>query len=377
VEMRRYANMKSKEALENTNNNVAWGLRHDCIVCDYCQNMALPFFGKDQPGATYYYSPLTMICFGVANVGIAKHKLKAFIYNEGDGSKGGNSVSSFLFNYLKQQGWYDTTKGSRKELTIIMDNCGGQNKNRMVLRFAVLLVELGVYERVNCTFLVAGHTKNSCDRLFNLLKLQYRPHNIFVEDDLMEKLNHHELIEAYRVKDEDFKDFDSFEDSYYRKLESGSVNAYQQFFAVKEFKIKDRGGEEAIRDTRGYLFRQVTTAEGREVQQQDLKKRGLDRDVMRDSFPGLLSIVPPLGVRPIKQVEMYDRWRKFVPLAHQDDPIYNMPDADTIAKVKGERGKKKTVVDDDVVDDGKKSPEGGAAAMPAATALEDLEMAHI
>ena len=207
--------------------------------------------------------------------------------------------------------------------------------------------------------------------------MQYRPHNIFIEDDLLEKLNHHELITAYRVKAEDFKDFDSFEDSYYRRLESGSVNAYQQFFAVKEFKIKDRGGEEAIRDTRGYLFRQVTTAEGREVQQQDLKKRGLDRDVMRDSFPGLLSIVPPLGVRPIKQVEMYDRWKKFVPLAHQDDPIYNMPDADTIAKVKGERGRKKTATtEEDVVDDAK-SPEGGSTAMPAAEQDGDLPMANV
>jgi CxxC motif-containing protein (DUF1111 family) len=26
------------------------------IVVDYCQNMEMPFFGKDQPGETYYYT---------------------------------------------------------------------------------------------------------------------------------------------------------------------------------------------------------------------------------------------------------------------------------------------------------------------------------
>ena len=46
-------------------------------------------------------------------------------------------------------------------------------------------------------------------------------------------------------------------------------------------------------------------------------------------------------------------------MAHQDDPIYNMPDADTIAKVKGERGKKKQAATaEDNGTDGK-SPEGG------------------
>ena len=31
-----------------------------CFVADYAQNMCLPNFASEQPGATYYYSPLLL-----------------------------------------------------------------------------------------------------------------------------------------------------------------------------------------------------------------------------------------------------------------------------------------------------------------------------
>jgi hypothetical protein len=50
-----------------------------------------------------------------------------------------------------------------KELNLFFDNCGGQNKNRMVLRLLPLLVGLRVAKTVRAAFLVRGHTKNDCD----------------------------------------------------------------------------------------------------------------------------------------------------------------------------------------------------------------------
>jgi hypothetical protein len=70
-----------------------------------------------------------------------------------------------------------------------MDNGTGQNKNKMVLRYALILVELGYYKEVNIIFLVAGHTKNACDRLFNALKSKYRESDIFSADKLIEVLS--------------------------------------------------------------------------------------------------------------------------------------------------------------------------------------------
>ena len=64
-----------------------------------------------------------------------------------------------------------------------MDNCAGQNKNKMVLRYALILVELGYYKEVNIM------TVFSCDRVFNALKSKYRESGIFSADKLIEVLS--------------------------------------------------------------------------------------------------------------------------------------------------------------------------------------------
>jgi hypothetical protein len=108
--------------------------------------MGLPFMGAHQPGETYYFSPLTVNCFGITNVGYDKAKLTAFVYHEGEGKKGGCNVASLLTKYLDNEGLIKRHgRGSRKELNIVMDNCGGQNKNRFVIRLACLYVELWYY----------------------------------------------------------------------------------------------------------------------------------------------------------------------------------------------------------------------------------------
>jgi hypothetical protein len=80
-----------------------WSEATDTIVGDYCQNLALPYLGEHQPGETYYFSPLTINCFGIANVGLPKAQLSAYIYHEGEGKKGGNNVASLLRKYLDEQ----------------------------------------------------------------------------------------------------------------------------------------------------------------------------------------------------------------------------------------------------------------------------------
>jgi len=126
--------------------------------------------------------------------------------------------------HLAEMGCINKTKGPRKELAVIMDNCGGQKKNRMVIRLAPLIVELGLYKKVNFAFLVARHTKNSCDHLFNILKLKYRKSDIFSIEMLVKTVNQCHLVDAVRAKEDDFKDYDKFLNLIYKGIESGTVN---------------------------------------------------------------------------------------------------------------------------------------------------------
>ena len=52
-------------------------------------------------------------------------------------------------------------------LYIQLDNCYRENKNKYVIGFCCLLVELGVFEKIKIGFLMVGHTHEDVDQLFS------------------------------------------------------------------------------------------------------------------------------------------------------------------------------------------------------------------
>jgi hypothetical protein len=304
----------------------------DTILGDYCQNLALPYLGEHQPGETYYFSPLTVNCFGIANVGLPKAMLTSYIYHEGEGKKGGNNVASLVHKYLDEQGWINRGRAARKELNIIMDNCGGQNKNKYVLQLAPLFVELKYYRRVNIIFLVAGHTKNAADRLFNLLKLTYRKSQVYNMDQLEEMLNRNQYVECIKVGKEDFKDYGSFEDSLYKTQPlSGHTKKYQLFYCTDENPTVLIGKEDNISTTEHRM---------------DLKKNSeVERSQILNDFDveRMDKLNDVEGIRLIKQVELYTKWRKHVPDEYKS-PLYDHPGEDVLQSVKDDRKNKKKYI---------------------------------
>jgi len=168
------------ELLQDKTEKKPWSKMQDVFIADYCQNMECPYFDLSQPGDTYYFSCISVFCFGISNVGIKDHPLRAYIYLEGEGKKGGNNVASLLMKHLNETGCVDKAKGPRNELTIIMDNCGNQNKNQMVIQLAPLL----------------GHTKNSSNHLFNVMKMKYRKSDIFSAEILVKTISKCNLVDA-------------------------------------------------------------------------------------------------------------------------------------------------------------------------------------
>ena len=54
-------------------------------------------------------------------------------------------MSSLIIDYVRTN-LVKVGQPPMKELNIIMDNCAGQNKNRMVIRTAPYLIESGLFE---------------------------------------------------------------------------------------------------------------------------------------------------------------------------------------------------------------------------------------
>ena len=275
------------------------------FVADYAQNMYLPNFASSQPGATYYYSPLNTYCFGVVNGSTRPSKLFGHIYLEDRGKKGGDNVASMLWKQLKLSGLVpeDNTKPATaaKEINIVMDNCGGQNKNNMVLRMLLFLVKLGVCKVARAIFLVRGHTKNDCDRLFNLMKKIYRKSDCFSEDELMEAVGSHEDVTPVGVLDGEFFDFNRVQDKYLKKLVS-EVNQNHIF------EVNSAGPG----DSNFMTVYECDTAPPKHLML--VKPLYQHEDWIGEAMEDLFGKPKPtVGLQEIKWLELYDKWGPLIP----------------------------------------------------------------
>ena len=78
--------------------------------------------------------------------------------------------------------------------------------------------------------MVAGHTENACDRLFDVLKALYRLSNIYTYSQLIQKLNVSKYVTVHEAHEEDFSDWAKFLKEFYRNLE-GEVKINHVFTA--------------------------------------------------------------------------------------------------------------------------------------------------
>ena len=104
---RKLYQQKVAEAVEDAKVGRAHSERRYTFVVDYGQNMELPIFNKEQPGVTYYYSPLSIYNLGIVDHahdyggGDIKEHLHCHVYHEGEGKKGANNVSSLIIKTLR------------------------------------------------------------------------------------------------------------------------------------------------------------------------------------------------------------------------------------------------------------------------------------
>jgi hypothetical protein len=208
--------------------------RRYAFVVDYGQNMELPVFNKEQPGITYYYSPLSIYNLGIvdhAHVyvdGRVTEHMHCHVYHEGVGKKGANNVASLIVKTLRGLNLLreDSVGG---ELNIVFDNCSGQNKNNTVLKLAAWLMAMGYFKSVQFIYLVVRHTKNAADHLFNSLKHEYRKQNLFTFDELARALDQSATVTVHRTVANDFFDYDKLLDGMYRKL-TGQIKQKSYLF---------------------------------------------------------------------------------------------------------------------------------------------------
>ena len=216
------------KARQHARLNLPHSMRSYTFVCDYGQNMELPIFNHEQPGCSYYFSPLSVYNFGVVDQayidsdGEIRDHMHAHVYHEGVGKKGANNVCSLIVKTLRLIGILrENDMGG--ELNIVFDNCSGQNKNNTVLKLLVWLTEMGYFRKINFVFLIVGHTKNAADRIFNLLKVEYQLKNLSTMVQLVRTLDKSKHVTIHTSATSDFVDWNYFLDLFYRDFTKAGV----------------------------------------------------------------------------------------------------------------------------------------------------------
>ena len=94
----------------------------------------------------------------------------------------------------------------------------------------------GYFEMVWIIFRVAGHTKNTVNWLFNLLKLDYWKENIFSLTKLIQVCNDNEYAIAHQVNSRVSDNLNELCDIYLNKLEANKIYQIFQWFHSQSYR---------------------------------------------------------------------------------------------------------------------------------------------
>ena len=139
------------------------------ISAHYSFDMAQQvFYPNDplQPGPMYFLTPRKCAIFGVCCESIPR-QVNYLIDEAVDMGKGSNAIVSMLHHFFAHHGL------GEKTVHLHADNCGGQNKNAIMVHYLLWRVMTNQHTEITLSFMIPGHTKLSPDWCFGLLK-KYR-----------------------------------------------------------------------------------------------------------------------------------------------------------------------------------------------------------
>ena len=168
---------------------------------DYGGGIALPHYGFRRPSADYFNSNLMMYSFIIAD--ITGEINNVCMYDERDQGKGADALCSLRLRYqlLKMEQYRKAGIRPRLNMTLL-DNCVGQNKSQIVMKFACLMSVL-FYETVALMFFLPGHTHMLPDRVFGQCKKSIKGLNLYSIADIKDNFNGVKGINAEWLRKDD------------------------------------------------------------------------------------------------------------------------------------------------------------------------------
>jgi len=239
----------------------------------------------------YFLTPRKCAIFGVCCEAIPR-QINYLIDEAVDMGKGSNAIVSMLHHFFVHHGLGEET------VHLHADNCGGQNKNAIMVQYLLWRVMTGQHKQITLSFMIPGHTKFSPDWCFGLLKKKYRRTKVGGLTDLVGVVNGSASVNIAQPTG----------------LEDGSVvvttydwQEYFKAFCMKVKGIKKLHHLQFDSASPGYIFVKER-AGSTEVKRYILKVKSWSPKA--DQLPPTL---PPSGLSNQLQWYLYNKIREFCP----------------------------------------------------------------
>jgi hypothetical protein len=200
---------------------------------DFGGSFPLPFYGHQHPSTDYFNSNLMMQNFIISD--ITANRNNVLIYDERGQGKGADALCSLrLFFHLRLR--QERADRSPKMLLLILDNCIGQNKSKVVFMFYALL-SLLFYDKVALLFLIPGHSHNQADRVVAWCRNKMRAQNLYTPNAIVFELNAIKSVSAEFLDHQSsrrpfFGDWTSLLKKYFKSMPPNYTGNY--FFEIDQ-----------------------------------------------------------------------------------------------------------------------------------------------
>lgn len=154
------------------------------LLFDFVEKVLLPKLQR-QPSQPYFITGLNCDLLGISCSNTTRNYVFGLPEGHWSNEKTADSVVSMLHYTLGQLKRNGKTAGF-SQVKLHADNCSGQNKNRYVLWCLTWRVLVGLDDRIDRYFLIAGHTQNVCDGAFGHVKRRFRKSDVHVPAEMNE-----------------------------------------------------------------------------------------------------------------------------------------------------------------------------------------------
>ena len=188
---------------DNVNPSIKNKLSHVQLQAeDYGGGIALPHYGFRRPSADYFNSNLMGYNFVIADISGGVNNV--YFYDERHQGKGADALCSLRMRYhLKKLKLYEEQGVTPQLCMSLLDNCVGQNKSQLVMKFMCML-SICFYEQVALLYFLPGHSHMVPDRVVAHCKNAIKGLNLYSLGQIVEECNRVKGIHSEWLRPDDF-----------------------------------------------------------------------------------------------------------------------------------------------------------------------------